>query len=230
MSPYSFKHLLVVLAHPDDAEILCFGTIRKFLEQGCRVSLLIVCAGDTGISITEQERSGQTKIKDALRYEEALAAFAGSGVEIQSLGFADGDLQLNTALISAVERVMRRLNPDALITHFIDHGGTDHQNHMTVGHASINAAVRTRSLRLILHPEPLSKRTLFTPNYFVDITPYFESKIKALSNHQTQAGRPYLTSEYHYARCKYNASRLGFDKPSGGPLFEAFYSYLYIDS
>lgn len=230
MSPQPFNHLLIVLAHPDDAEILCFGTIKKFIEQGSRVSLVIVCAGDTGLSIAEQESRGSKKIDNTLRYEETVAAFAGSGVEIQCLGFTDGELQLNTALISAIEKAMSMINPDALITHFIDYGGTEHQNHTTVGRAAINAAVRTRSLRLILHPEPLSKRALFTPNYFVDITRHFAAKVEALSKHKTQAGRPYLTSDYHYARCRYNASRLGLDAPSGGPLFESFYSYLYIDS
>ena len=39
------KKLCVIVAHPDDAEVLCYGTIQKYLRKGWFCRILIVTSG-----------------------------------------------------------------------------------------------------------------------------------------------------------------------------------------
>ena len=42
------KHILVVQAHPDDAEAWCGGTIRLLKEKGFSISICTMTAGGMG--------------------------------------------------------------------------------------------------------------------------------------------------------------------------------------
>jgi len=45
---YPIHNVLVVVAHPDDAEFMCGGTVAKMAVQGKEVSLLVVTSGEKG--------------------------------------------------------------------------------------------------------------------------------------------------------------------------------------
>ena len=40
--------LLAIMAHPDDAELLCGGTLARMAAQGYRVGILDLSAGESG--------------------------------------------------------------------------------------------------------------------------------------------------------------------------------------
>ncbi|MDY7989857.1 PIG-L deacetylase family protein [Paenibacillus polymyxa] len=201
------------MAHPDDAEIRCFGTILKYIDFGYRVRLIIVCDGENGISIAEKEEFGITKINNSIRIKETENAFSSTPVEIKVLdGFVDGNLQLNSSLIMTIERELREFEPEILITHYPDGIGVDHQDHFVVGKAAINCASRNELVKKILLAEPLlTLRSSFSSNYYVDITDYLDAKISALSHHKSQSGRFYLENEFHKIRSSYYASMVGYN-------------------
>ena len=104
--PTTFQCAAIVAAHPDDAEILCFGTIARLLSDGCKVHLIIVCDGNRGISVDDQARLGIESLSPDLRSSEVADAFKGYDVALDFLGFRD-DVALCGPLISKIESAIR---------------------------------------------------------------------------------------------------------------------------
>ena len=50
------SRVCVVMAHPDDAELLCAGTMFRLSESGSAMSLVVVSNGCGGISVKDQDR------------------------------------------------------------------------------------------------------------------------------------------------------------------------------
>ena len=214
-------HALVVMAHPDDAELGCFGTLLALRARGWSVSLLIVGSGEQGVSIEDRER-GAAPLATSLRFEESQRAFEGTGVSLQSLLWPDGAIRCDRELIAQIEQRLRQLSPSLVITHFIDDSGVDHQDHGAVARATMNACARASSVRTLLMAQPQLSRTSYSPQVFIDVTPFHERKLQALSAHQSQAGRVYLSREYHEARAAMNAHRAGPWLLAQGRRFESF--------
>src|SRR3954464_4787064 len=61
---------LALLAHPDDAEILCAGTLIRLADAGWQIHIATVANGDCG-SVTQ----GRAEIA-AIRRQEGMAAAA----------------------------------------------------------------------------------------------------------------------------------------------------------
>ena len=78
-------NVLAVVAHPDDVEMWCGGTLRKYAEQGHKVSIIIVTNGRTG---THQETDDRELI--VRREQEALAASKYYKADVQFLRQDDG--------------------------------------------------------------------------------------------------------------------------------------------
>lgn len=211
----------VVMAHPDDAEIGCMGAMLLLKERGWDVHLLIVGSGEHGISVTDRADLSEV-FEQTLRLRESRASFEDTGVHLECLLQQDGSLTCNIALISAIEKVLRRVQPSLLITHHIDETGIDHQDHSAVARATMNASIRTASIQTILHCEPHLSRTSFLPNVFVDITPHMERKLTALACHESQAGRVYLSRTFHLNRGLRNAHKAATRFLTEERYFEAF--------
>lgn len=195
--------IAVVMAHPDDAEILCYGTLKLLTERGANVSLLIVTEGESGAAIDSPEANTLSHLRDTRRTEtiRALSAVTNS---ISWLDEPDGSVALTSKLISKIEKFLKDVEPDVLITHYVDRSGIDHQDHQAVGIATSNAATRVSSIETILHPQPHSKRVPFHPNCYVQIDNHLKAKINSLSHHLSQAGRKYLTNIFTTSTAKAN--------------------------
>src|SRR6266478_926686 len=44
------ERLLAVVAHPDDAELLCAGTLARAKRDGAAIAMCVLCRGDKGQS------------------------------------------------------------------------------------------------------------------------------------------------------------------------------------
>ena len=223
------KHIVCVFAHPDDAELLCFGTLLYWRERGAEATIIMACKGNRGISLAAMDR-GEKAPGEGRRLRETQAAFQGTGIDLKSLGYNDGSLGGAAELVPSIEQELRALQPDVIVTHASDTSGADHHDHQAVGRATLNAAMRIASLRALLQPEPaLSGSINFTPNIFIDITEFFEAKLRALRRHRSQAGRPYLTREFHALRSRRNAYLAGGEGFERRRMFEAFVGRIVID-
>src|SRR5207237_4899202 len=82
--------VLVVMAHPDDAEFGCGGTIAKWASAGKEINYVLCTSGDKGssdLSIQPHELARQR------RAEQANAAHALGARDVVFLSYEDGVLR-----------------------------------------------------------------------------------------------------------------------------------------
>jgi LmbE family N-acetylglucosaminyl deacetylase len=86
---YVVERVLVVVAHPDDVDFGCAGTMATWTDAGLEVSYCIVTDGDAGgfdPAVPRHEIGG-------IRQDEQRAAAKAVGVEdVTFLGYPDGRL------------------------------------------------------------------------------------------------------------------------------------------
>ncbi|WP_203704343.1 PIG-L deacetylase family protein [Asanoa iriomotensis] len=181
--------MVALVAHPDDAEILFFGTLRRWRDAGAAVTVVIATHGVHGISVTD--RDAGIRLDAEHRPAESAAAYAGTEIDVECLGLEDGALQPDRHLVSTIEEVMTRLACTVLLTHAV-HTGNDHQDHHAVAKAAVNAAARIPGCTTILHGQPIAAHHSVDGVVLVDITNHIDGKLKALQRHQSQSGRYYL--------------------------------------
>ena len=105
--------VLVVLAHPDDPEFFCGGTVAKMAAEGRQVHYCLLTSGDKGADEPGVDPEALAKTREV----EQRAAAAELGVqEVHFLGYRDGELHVGQGLRRDVARIVRQIRPYTLIT------------------------------------------------------------------------------------------------------------------
>ena len=180
---------MAIGAHPDDLEILCAGTLARYVTEGHEVVMCHIADGDRGSYEHTRE-----EIR-AIRDEEARAAAAIIGAEYMALGMADGEV--NAADPGQRERVteaIRVARPDVVIAHSPNDYMTDHVEASRLAFDTSFLATlplfETASPHLAEVPALVYMETVtgndFVPVEFVDISAHIETKLNALDQHQSQ--------------------------------------------
>jgi len=109
------QRVMVIVAHPDDAEIQCGGTTARLVARGATVSYVLCTSGNRGshdLTMTAERLA-------TLREAEQRAAAAVLGVtQITFLGHDDGDLAfVAPRLREELTRLIRQQQPEVIITH-----------------------------------------------------------------------------------------------------------------
>ncbi|WP_186131934.1 PIG-L deacetylase family protein [Burkholderia gladioli] len=218
-----FSRVCVVAAHPDDVEIAAFGTLARLIDGGAYCHVIVATDGRRGYSVDEGNKDKLNVIRGAHRKAEAVDAMETLGIGATFLDFDDGFLKVDQYLISKIEIAIKELSPTLIITHSAS-CATDHQDHLAVGQATLNAASRAISVNAVWEMEPLkSDKAGWRPNLFVDITEEFDRKMGALLKHQTQIGREYLNRPWQEHRARQNSLLAGVDCFSRNKLYESFF-------
>lgn len=110
-SENSAARILVLGAHPDDAEIHAGGLIVRHCQLGSQVRIISVTDGRSG----HHEHAPEKLVR--IRREEALAAGRRVGAEYLTWDFPDGQLFPDLELREAIIREIRRFEPDLVLTH-----------------------------------------------------------------------------------------------------------------
>ncbi len=189
-------NLMVVMAHPDDAEFVCGGTVAKFCAEGWDVRYVLVTGGDKG---THEDAMHPEKLA-AIREEEQREACRILGVkEVVFLGYPDGFTVDEHELRGQIVRLLRLYRPDVVITWDAYRRGFNHRDHRNVGTVTADAIyplVRDRLFYPQHEEDGLSSHEVNevllagtdTPDYNVDITPHWETKVNAILAHRSQIG------------------------------------------
>jgi LmbE family N-acetylglucosaminyl deacetylase len=111
------SRILVVLAHPDDAEIICGGTIARLIADGKQVRTVIATNGDKGmhedISYTlEQFKEIRLSSQKHAGHELGL-----NDNDIVNLGVSDGQIENTYENIGKIVCQLREFQPELIITH-----------------------------------------------------------------------------------------------------------------
>src|SRR6266487_2460745 len=113
--------VLAVGAHPDDLEILCGGTLVRFVQEGHEVVMCHATLGNRGSYVHTSEEIAR------IRGEEARRAAAVAGAEYATLGFSDAEINAADRVQQrAVVDLVRDARPDLIVTHFPDDYMSDH--------------------------------------------------------------------------------------------------------
>lgn len=163
--------LLLLVAHPDDAEIWCGGTLLKYLSIGTPVTLVVL----TG---------------DEIRRTEAARIWSKHPlVELVLLGqpeFSDGLHNLPRQLSALFERVL----PTLFITHHPDDLHADHRRCFEVAAAALMMLPRQLMPRRLLTCNSYYERHLqpgsFQPDIYVDISVETELKYRHIGYYSSQ--------------------------------------------
>ena len=187
------RRALVVMAHPDDIEFTCGGTVAALADDGWQVAFCLVTSGDKG----SKDPNLSPADLAALREAEQQAAAAELGVQrCIFLRWPDGFVEDGPELRAALVRVVRQTRPELLIT-WDGYRGFNHRDHRTVGLAALDAVFplarnpNTYAEQLTDGLEPHRVNTVLLagarePNYWVDVSDQLERRIDALFRHATQ--------------------------------------------
>lgn len=120
------KRILVLGAHPDDAEFHAGGLLARHSQLGSQIVIVSVTDG----------RSGHHEISPAdlveIRREEARQAGRVIGANYVTWDFPDGRLEPTIAVREAIIRQVREFRPDLVLTH---RANDYHPDHRAVGQA-----------------------------------------------------------------------------------------------
>jgi LmbE family N-acetylglucosaminyl deacetylase len=200
---YQPKRAMVIVAHPDDIEFSCAGTVARWVRGGAEVCYVLCTSGDVGISTPGMSKAEATRIREA----EQTAAAAVVGVsDVVYLREPDGMLEATLHLRKRLVREIRRFKPDAVICGdpqilWAGDGYINHPDHRAASLAAVDAifpAAGQPNLFEELAEEGLSAHKVYkvfintwddkTAQVWVNISEVIELKIEALRQHKSQMG------------------------------------------
>jgi LmbE family N-acetylglucosaminyl deacetylase len=224
------KVALSFLAHPDDAEILCAGTLIRLASAGWEIHIATATAGECGSTKFSAGQIG------AMRQEEGRRAAELIGATYHCLGEPDGRVTYDKPAIQKAVDLFRRIAPGMVFAHARSDYTMDHEmtSLLARGASFLYAAPNASALPLIpgsgvpylyyCDPvegiDPLGSPV--EPTAAIDISAQLETKTAMLACHASQ--REWLRAhhgmdEYLDAMRRFSISR---GKQLGTAAAEAF--------
>lgn len=150
LSDLDLKSALVVVAHADDAEYGCSGTVAQLIRKGWEVTYVLCTDGSKGSDDLEmtQERLS------AIRYAEQIAAGKILGLKaVEFLNYPDSFLEPSLDLRKDIARMIRKHKPAVMICNsptrdLSNNGYIGHPDHMAAAEAALSAVYPTARDRL----------------------------------------------------------------------------------
>ncbi|MFC5833065.1 PIG-L deacetylase family protein [Nonomuraea insulae] len=217
------NRVLVVTAHPDDADFGSAGSVALFVDRGVEVTYLLATDGDAGGNERTLDNSGMAELR---RTEQLAAAKAVGVTDVRFLGYSDGQVVPSLELRRAIARVIRQVRPDLVITHHPDRNyqfiAPSHPDHRAVGGAALDAvypdARNPYAFPELIKEEGLEAWTVrevwlnggSTPNHWVDITEAMDRKLAALQSHVSQVAHVEGFADFVKSRFASWAKQAGF--------------------
>lgn len=194
-------NVVVVGAHPDDADTSSGGTAIKFAKMGHNVLFVSLTNGDAG----HFNMGGGHLAK--IRRAEAHEAGRRFGVTYKVLDNHDGELMPTLENRLQVIRIIREWNADVVIGHRPYDYHSDHRNTAIILQDAAfmvvvpNVASDTPALKknpvFLYSQDKFQKPYPFMPDIVIDISDVFEKKIYGMSAHESQYFEwlPWLSGE-----------------------------------
>jgi len=188
------KVLLAIFAHPDDAEIVCAGTLLLMKNAGWKVHIATMTPGDKGSS--EHTRKEISRIRKA-EASESVKILDGS---YTCLGFEDVYIEYNRESINRATALLRRLCPSVVITASPDDYMVDHEmTSLIVQTACFSTGIKNMEVEeapfepvpYLYYSDPLEGKNKLgnsvIPSIYLDISSVIDLKEKMLACHISQA-------------------------------------------
>lgn len=178
--------ILVIAAHPDDAELGCSGTIAAQVAKGHKVGIVDLTKGEMGTRGTPE-----------LRLEEADKASKILGLATrENMGFKDVYFQDDTAHQLELIKVIRKYQPDIVLANAFTDRHPDHGKGSSLAtNACFMSGLRKIETELdgqkqkawrpkfVYH---FIQNNYIEPDFVVDITEYWDTKVASILAYQSQ--------------------------------------------
>jgi len=235
MTDYT-SDILVIAAHPDDAELGCGGTIIDFTSKGYSVSIVDCSEGELGSRGTIEQR-----------YAEAQNADIVLGIKQRfNLQYPDGSLQYHQQLGKDIASYIRLIKPKILL---FPPAFERHPDHEAVHNMCRTAYFLSGLKQVELYHndkalEPYRPSRIFSyiqayhqePDFIIDISNSFHKKMEAIhcyssqvfveSKHNTDEPETYISTpafmQSQIARAQYFGSMIGTEYGEGFLTIDAF--------
>jgi LmbE family N-acetylglucosaminyl deacetylase len=189
--------ILSVLAHPDDAEFLCAGTLlRLSRDYGWQVHIASMTAGDCGSSEHSPEEIAR------IRRQEGASAAALIGATYHCLEERDLLIFYQERPLERITRLLRTVRPRIVLTHSPADYMVDHEMTSLLVRAAVFGAPAPNFLAGHGHPQALAhiphlyycdpiegKDVLgrsIEPTFRIDVSGVIDTKAEMLAAHESQ--------------------------------------------
>lgn len=227
------KKVLAILAHPDDAELMCAGTLALLKKRGWEIHIATMAPGDKGTAVHTREEISRIRKAEAAK---SAAILEGT---YHCLEFEDAYILYDRASINATSGLIRKIQPDIVITaspqdYMVDHEMTS----MIVQTACFVCGVKNMEVEepafepvpYLYYTDPMDGvdklGNPIIPSMYVDITSEITTKENMLACHASQRDwllKHHKVDEYLLAMKRFAAVR---GKDAGLEYAEGFRQHL----
>ena len=178
--------ILAIGAHPDDVELGCSGTIAKEIANNKKVGILDLTKGELGTRGSAEIR--EKEAKDAAKILNV--AFR------ENLNFKDGFFKNDEKHQLKLIQVIRKYKPDIILCNAIDDRHIDHPRgaKLVIDSCFLSGLKKIVTEYNNKEQEPWRPLNIYhyiqwknlKPDFVVDISNFFEIKIKAVKSFKSQ--------------------------------------------
>ena len=189
--------ILVFAAHPDDAELACSGTILKEIKAGKKIGFCDLTQGELGTRGTPEIR-----LQEAQRAGEVL------GLSVrENLNLGDCFFEVNKENTLKLVEVIRKYQPEIVIANAFEDRHPDHGKGSEIAElACFWAGLKAiKSEYIAYRPKKVYhyiQDRYLEPDFIVDITPYWETKLESIKAFSSQFYDPNSTEKDSYISSK----------------------------
>ena len=178
--------LLIIMAHPDDAELCCSGTILSCIDNGLSIGMIDLTRGELG-----------TRGSGKIRIEEANNAAKLLGVNFRhNLELRDGFISDDEESIFEVVKIIREFKPKVIITNSKTDRHPDHESaaRLVKKACFLSGLIKISTKKDNLDQESWRPKSLLysiqnnyvEPHFVVDVSKYIDVKINAIKCFKSQ--------------------------------------------
>lgn len=186
--------ILVVIAHPDDAEFGAAGSVARWAAEGKSIVYVLCTNGDKG---TSDRTMTSVELAQIRQHEQREAAGLLGVKDVVFLGMADQQLEETPAFREEIVRLIRRFRPRIVLSSDPYRRYLWHRDHRVVGQVVMDALfpyardhmAYPQMLEEGLEPHKVGEVFFFGTedvNYHIDISETFSQKVAAVKCHASQ--------------------------------------------
>lgn len=187
---------MIVMAHPDDNEFVCGGTVALLAELGWDIHIVVTTSGNKG---TKEPGMTAQRLAAIREEEQRNAAQILGAHEPTFFGFPDGYIENTNELRGLIVRQIRIHRPNLVITWDGFRPGFNHRDHRRTGRATYDAIYPAADDHLYYpsdkedglepcRPSVLMLAGTNEPDCHLDISKVMATKIRAVMAHSSQVG------------------------------------------
>jgi LmbE family N-acetylglucosaminyl deacetylase len=224
-------NVLVISAHPDDAEFGVAGSVGRWTREGASVIYVVCTSGEKGTT----DRQMKPDRLSAVREKEQLAAAEVLGVKkVVFLRYPDQGLEDTPQFRKHIVQLIRQYRPERVVTSDPYRRYLWHRDHRIVGQVVLDALFPFARDHLAypdlleegLEPHKVREALFWAAedvNDHSDISETFALKLKALQCHASQVKQLDIPDleVWLYERCRKMAEGSNFE------LAEAFHRVVF---